>query len=108
MRQATEIKQNVIVLTRDPALLHKLRNKLQDYATRFMAVASAPETDPDTLYKYRLLSDLLEKQILDTEAWKKEFAKASWFAPSIFLNAVMVITAYNRGDLGQVHGGGLG
>lgn len=91
----TEIKTGIIALTSDPVQLAKLRNKLQEYGAR-ATVASPPEKDPDTIYKFRLLSELMDKAIIDVEAIEREFAKYAWFDRKLFWNAVGVITSYNQ------------
>jgi hypothetical protein len=100
----TQIKQNVLVLTSDSEQQAKLRRKLEEYAGRYRF--TSPEVDPGGTYRHRLLDELLEKQVVDLDAFEKECAeKFGWHFEQDFQEAVAIITAYNSGDLQGIRPG---
>ena len=94
----TQIKQNVIVLTRDPVQLEKLRRKHAEYEQR----RAKDPSDADSVYKAGLLGKLLEKQVLDPEEEERAYAVYAWHIRKDFWNAISVITSYNTGDLSHI------
>ena len=98
---ATQMKSNVLVLTRNGDQQAKLRRKHGEYAKRYEFVA--PETDPGGTYRLRLLGVLLEKQVVDVDEFAEECrTKFGWHFEAEFKEAVAIITAYNSGDLAGI------
>src|SRR5688500_15502539 len=98
---ATQMKSNVLVLTKDSEQQAKLRRKHGEYAKRYEFVA--PEPHPSGTYRLRLLGVLLEKQVGDVDevadGCRTQFG---WHFEAEFNEAVAIITAYNPGDLAGI------
>ena len=98
---ATQMKSNVLVLTRNPEQQAKLRRKHEEYKKRYEFIA--PEVDPGGTYRLSLLGELLEKQVVDVDAFAQECrTKFGWHFEADFKEAVAIIDAYNTGDLAGI------
>ncbi len=92
-----------IQLTRDADLRTKLRRKRDEYATRLGH--RAPETDPDSVYKMRILEALFERGFVEVPVLRERFAALSWHDDTAFNEAVAIIAAYNDNQLARLAGG---